>query len=137
MKVYSRVVLDHRGDILDEDSFEYDGVVTECKGGGSSTTTNVDYEYNSRMAAVAERQQDMAEEYFDFWRTDQKGLDRQKIEAQAEILPHQTTFDIAELQSQNELLPYQTAHQKALLEAETSLVPQKTELSKQQGSDSW
>lgn len=36
MKVYTRLVLDADGQVLEEDSFEYDGPVAEAKGGGDS-----------------------------------------------------------------------------------------------------
>ena len=33
MKIYNRVVIDNNGRILEEDSFEYQGIVAYCKGG--------------------------------------------------------------------------------------------------------
>lgn len=109
MKVYSRVTWDRDGTVLVEESYDYFGEVALCKsnGGGGSTTT-VDKAYNSRMAAISERQLNMTEKYFDFWEQEQKGLDINKIAAQQKILPHQTTYDIAQLQAANELLPQQT-----------------------------
>ena len=71
MKIYNKLIVDiETGDSIYEDSFEYNGEVSECKG-GSTTTNTQDKAYNKRMAAIAERQQAMAEEYF-------KQLDRDK-----------------------------------------------------------
>ena len=41
------------GVVLEEDSYEYTGKISQCKGGGGSS---VDYAYNARMAGVAEDQ---------------------------------------------------------------------------------
>ncbi|MCT4627933.1 hypothetical protein [Halodesulfovibrio sp.] len=91
MKVYLKVVLDKDGTVLEEESFEHHGAVILCKSGGSSD--NVDEVYNARMAKIYERQQDMAEEYFNFWRTRQRGLDTAKIKAQHKLLPYQTDLE--------------------------------------------
>lgn len=40
MKIYNKVVIDMvSGDVIEEDSFEYDGAIAECKGGSSQTKT--------------------------------------------------------------------------------------------------
>lgn len=86
-----KVVLDKDGAVLEEESFEHHGAVILCKGGGHSD--NVDAVYNARMTKIYERQQDMAEEYFNFWRTRQRGLDSAKIKAQHELLLYQTDLE--------------------------------------------
>lgn len=69
MKIYNRLVYDLKsGNITEEAFFEYEGIVAECKGGGGSSTTSVDKAYNKRMAAIAEAQQGMAEEYFNYYK---------------------------------------------------------------------
>ena len=66
MKIYNMVKIDMgTGSVIDEDSFEYMGHVAECKGGGSDS---VDEAYNARMAEIAESQQGMAQEYFDWYK---------------------------------------------------------------------
>lgn len=89
MLVYTRIVLDMgSGAVLMADSHEYDGPVDLCKGsgGGSSTTTTVDYEYNKRMATIAEEQQAMAQSYFDFWESDYKPMEKAQIQANLEMI---------------------------------------------------
>jgi hypothetical protein len=93
MKTYNKLVYDLKtGDIVEESFFEYDGIIAECKGGGGSTTNTQDPEYNKRMAAIAEAQQAMAEEYFQYWKTDFKPFEREQIAAQRELLPGQTAL---------------------------------------------
>ncbi|MGE4551897.1 MAG: hypothetical protein AB7D57_02230 [Desulfovibrionaceae bacterium] len=89
MKIYTRVVLDMRtGEVLHEESHEYGGPVALCKGGsgGTSTTNTVDYEYNRRMATIAEAQNNMAQEYFDFWKSDYKPLEQAQIAANLDLI---------------------------------------------------
>lgn len=109
MKIYNKLVIDiSSGDVLFEDSFEYHGEVAKCKGGGSTSTTTVDYAYNRRMAAIAEQQQSMAKEYFDYWKTDQKPLEQAQTKAALELLPGQTELTKQQIASQTSLLPTQT-----------------------------
>lgn len=58
-----------------------------CGGGGGDT---IDKEYNRRMAAIAEAQSGMAQQYFNFWKTDYRPLEREQIQANRELLPYQT-----------------------------------------------
>jgi hypothetical protein len=89
MKVYKRIVIDMaKNAIMKEESFSYNGLVLKCKGGGSTTT--VDKEYNKRMAAIAEAQQSMATEYFDYWKSDYKPYEQAVLASQTELLPLQT-----------------------------------------------
>jgi hypothetical protein len=92
MKVYTKIVIDLETKcVVEAESFDYDGPVAECKGGSSSTTT-VDYAYNRRMATIAERQEAMAEEYFKFWESEYKPMEKMQIEANKELIPMQTEF---------------------------------------------
>lgn len=86
------------------------------KGGGSTTTVkDIDYEYNARMADIAERQQAMAEEYFDFWQDEYKPLEQAQIEANMELLPQQTRLEAARMTAEEQLLPLNTEYQTGLL----------------------
>ena len=38
MKIYTRVVFDWDGNVIEEDSYDYDGPIAHCGGGGSQTT---------------------------------------------------------------------------------------------------
>lgn len=96
MKIYTYIKMDiETGEILEENSFEYQGPVAECKGGGS-TVNSVDPAYNARMASIAEAQQGMAEEYFDFWRDSYKPLEEAQIQSNLNMLPSAEAQQIAE-----------------------------------------
>lgn len=109
MKIYNKIVIQiESGEVLFEDSYIYNGEVVECKGGGSTSTTSIDYAYNSRMAGVAEQQQGMAKEYFDYWKTNQQPLETAQSKAAMELLPGQTQLMKSQMESQQSLLPQQT-----------------------------
>lgn len=60
MKIYNEIRIDMTtGETLSEDSFEYRGPVSECKGGGQTTTT-VDPEYNAGMLELSRENQQWA-----------------------------------------------------------------------------
>lgn len=91
MRVYTRIVMDMAtGEVLEADSYEYEGPVALCGsgsgGGGSQTTNTQDTEYNARMATIAEEQQKMAQEYFDFWKSGYKPLEEDQIAANREMI---------------------------------------------------
>lgn len=89
MRVYTRIVIDMAsGAVLEAEGFDYDGPVALCKGGGggSQTTNTQDIEYNARMATIAESQQGMAQEYFNFWKSDYKPLEQEQIAANREMV---------------------------------------------------
>lgn len=109
MKIYNKIIISiESGEVLCEDSFEYHGEILECKGGGSTTTNTVDYSYNSRMAAIAEQQQAMANEYFDYWKSDYQPYEKAQIKANMELMPGETSLAKEKISSQRELLPFQT-----------------------------
>jgi hypothetical protein len=100
------------------------------KGGGSSGD-NYDAAYNARMATIAEAQQRMAEEYFQFWQTDYKPMEQAQIAANLQLIPHETALQKQKLQAEKGLIPKQTALQKQKLQAEKGLIPKQTALQKQ------
>ena len=129
MKMYTRVVIDMAdGSVLEEESYEHTGDVALCK--GSSSTTTVDREYNSRMAAIAERQQGMAEEYFQYWQQYQQPYEIAQIDANRNLLPKETMLAEAQLDAQSEILPGQTALKRAQDAAALNLLPGQTDLAK-------
>lgn len=77
-------------------------------GSGSTSTTSIDYNYNSRMAKIAEQQQGMAQEYFDYWKSTQQPLETEQTEAARSLLPGQTALTKEQIESQRSLLPQQT-----------------------------
>lgn len=68
-------------------------------GGGSTTTNTIDYAYNARMAAVAEQQQNISNEYFNFYKTDYEPMERERIAANRALIPSQTAAGIAQAQA--------------------------------------
>ncbi len=115
MKVYTRVVIDMTSGVVEqEDSFEYSGPVLLCKGGGGGGD-NVDREYNARMATIYEAQQGMANDYFDFWKSDYQPMEREQIAANRELIPSQTALAKEQIASSRELLPLQTETSKKQL----------------------
>jgi len=68
MKIYSRIVIDIESmAIIESDESEYDGPLVELKGGATTTNTQ-DTTYNARLAEIAERQQAMADEMFEYYK---------------------------------------------------------------------
>ena len=115
MKIYTKIVMDMAGTVIEEESFQYDGPVAECKGGGS--VDSVDEEYNARMATLSEEQQDWAREYFQMWQQDFKPYESAQVKANMEMLPLETSLYKTQLEGANQLAPLQTAAAKQFLEA--------------------
>ncbi len=124
MKIYSKIVIDiHTGAVRSSEWAEYDGPIVECKGGGGDA---VDKKFNKGMLKISERQQEIADEMFNYFKHgvpynpyDEKGqlteqarelgYDPEKMVSEAE-LTQQT------LEAQSELLPLQTDVAKGQLE---------------------
>lgn len=119
MKIYNRISWNiDTGEILEEDSFEYHGPVAWCYTEGGTTKTysdSIDEEYNARMAAIAEAQQRMAEEYYSYWKEGANGLASFR------------DVEGAQNEANLELMPYQTALEKDLIYADRSLIGDETE----------
>jgi len=126
MKIYNKIVIADfgAGEILEEDSFKYTGPVSECKSGGSSSTTSVDKEYNAGMLALSKEQQGWAREMFDVFKSGLGPGDTSELEYMQNVI-----------NANQKLLPAQTALERSKIEAETELLPGQTELAKTQISD--
>ena len=62
MKIYKEIRLDiSSGEVLYENSFEYNGPIEECNGGGGSTTTTIDPAFNAFMAGLYQHNQEFAD----------------------------------------------------------------------------
>jgi len=94
MKIYDHVIIDIATQEVEyEDSFEYEGPIVHCGGGGSSTTINsIDEVYNARMAGISEKELGMAEEYFRFWQDSYKPMEQAQIDANMAIIPQRTAL---------------------------------------------
>ena len=67
MKIYTKVVFDiDTMDVIEEDSYEYNGDLALCGGKGGGDVDNVDEAYNARMADIAEKQMGMGQEMWDW-----------------------------------------------------------------------
>ena len=108
--IHTRIVMDAAGNVLEDESYLYDGPVAECGGGGkgggggSSTTTTVDYEYNARMATLSEEQQSWARDYFNMWKTYYKPYEIAQARANMEALPLETNLYKKQLTAATTLL---------------------------------
>jgi len=78
--------MDWDGNVIEEESYEHEGDVALCKGGGSSSSTSVDKAYNARMATIAEDQQEMARGYYDFWQSEYKPMESAMIASNMETI---------------------------------------------------
>ena len=122
MRVYTRVVIDMAtGTTEHAEGYVYSGAVALCKGGSSSSTT-VDKEYNKRLAAIQERQQDIADQYFAYWNEVQKPYETLQAQSNTELLPYETEaykqqqlLTGQQAQAGQELLPWQTGAAQAKL----------------------
>jgi hypothetical protein len=134
MKVITKVVISIKDQlVIHSESYDYDGPVALCKGGGGSTSTTtttgeIDYEYNRRMAAIAEQQQGLANEYAEFWREEYKPLETAQIEANMQLVDQQTDTERQKLAAEG--TQADTASLKS--EAERSLIGENTELAREQ-----
>lgn len=123
MEVYTRIVMDIETlEVIEKESFEYSGEVSLCKGGSSSSTT-VDKAYNARLAAIQERQQNIADEYFKYWEQYQKPYEILQTQSNTQLLPYETetakqqqVLAGQQAKAGQELLPLQTGAAKAKLE---------------------
>jgi hypothetical protein len=59
-------------------------------GGGSTTINSQDEAYNARMAAIAEQQQAMAQEYYGYYKDYYQPYEKEQIAANRGLLPYQT-----------------------------------------------
>ena len=123
MKIYTRIEINMKTmAVMHEESFEYDGIVSQCgggSGGGSSTTNTVDYAYNARMATLSEEQQGWARSYYDMWNTYTKPYEIAQAQANLEMLRYETNLYKQTLQSATSLLPQQTEAAQKYLDAST------------------
>jgi hypothetical protein len=102
------------------------------KGGGGD---NYDAAYNARMATIAEAQQGMAETYFDFWKSDYKGMEQAQIQANKRLIPSETNLALAQNRAAASLIPGQTSYARAQIDSAMKLLPQQTEFQGAQMSD--
>lgn len=97
------------------------------KGGGSSGDS-YDAAYNRRMATIAEAQQGMADEYFQFWQDSYQPMEQAQIEANVSLIPEETLLRKSQLQHERYLHPEMTALREDQIRNERGLLPNETAL---------
>jgi hypothetical protein len=67
MKVYTKIVIDMETlQVIETECYNYTGPVAECKGGGGGSEP--DKKYNRGMLKISERQQEIADEMFNYFK---------------------------------------------------------------------
>ena len=121
--IYTKIVIDMKtGKTLEREGRWYDGEIAECKGGGSSVN-NVDYEYNDRMATIAEEQQAWAKDYYKMWETHFKPYETAQAQTNLQNLPLENSVYRGQLEAARDLLPLESGLYKQQLKAEAELLP--------------
>lgn len=94
---------------------------------GSSSGDDYDKAYNDRMATLAEKQWDEAEDLSGFYKEFYQPMEKAQIAANMEMIPHETGLQTEKIQAERTMLPGQTELTKAQNEASLSLLPIQTE----------
>ncbi|MHC4640114.1 MAG: hypothetical protein ACYS32_00615 [Planctomycetota bacterium] len=143
MKIYSKIVIDMETmEVVASECFDYHGPISHCGGGKGGGGAEPDYEYNKRMASIAEDNQDMAREMFNLYKYGvtydpnqsitlddgttttmgaQKGFDESAFTSEMELMQNM-------LRSQDELLPSETELKRTQYEEGTKLVKGRSEV---------
>lgn len=66
-------------------------------GGGSTTINSEDEAYNARMATIAEAQQVMAEEYYEYYKNTYQPYEEEQIAANRALIPYQRDLQMKAL----------------------------------------
>ncbi len=115
MKIYTKVVMNiATGEITEADSFEHNGPISKCKGGGT-TINSIDEAYNARMATIAEAQQQMAETYFKFGQEEYRPYESAMLQANMGLIPQETALRKQQIESEIGLMPMRTEAMRAQL----------------------
>jgi hypothetical protein len=78
-------------------------------GGGDTQINSEDKEYNARMATIAEAQQGMAEEYYQYYKDYFQPYEKKQIAANTQLLPYETGLQKTALIAGAEALDPQAA----------------------------
>jgi len=97
---------------------------------GGSSGESYDAAYNARMATLAETQQDMANQSFDFWKSDYQPMEKAQIAANMEMIPVETAMEKAQIAANMEMIPVETAMNVEKMQAERDILPGQVALGK-------
>jgi hypothetical protein len=126
MKVYTRIVIDMRGNTTLEKECEwtddYTGPVAECKGGGGGQ--EVDKAYNRGMLKISERQQDIADQMFNYFK---HGVSYDPYDAEGNLteFAQQQGFDPDATVSEADVTQQQLAARSELIPGEIEAVKER------------
>lgn len=95
-------------------------------GGGGSEVNSVDYEYNDRMATIAEAQQGWAKDYFDMWNEHFKPYEIAQAKTNFENLPLENSLYREQLNTLRDLMPDEKALYQKQLNATSKFVDAST-----------
>jgi hypothetical protein len=87
---------------------------------GSTTINSEDTAYNARMATIAEAQQGMAEEYFQYYKDYYQPYEKDQIAANRTLLPYQQKMQTQALTAGIDALNPETAANEAAADAAQS-----------------
>ena len=107
--IYDYIEIDiETGKTVKEHSFVYTGDVALCGGGGGGDVESVDYDYNARMATIAEKQHEWAEDYYNMWKNNGfKAYEIEQVKANRAALPYESKLYTSGLKTASSLLPMQ------------------------------
>ncbi len=127
--IHTKVVFDIETlETIEDEFYIYAGDCAECGGGGGGgDTTTVDYGYNSRMATISEKQQSMADDYWNnVYKPYYQPLEVAQAKANAELMPYETNLYRNTLGGLNSLLGYQVTTPSTQTPTKPSYVVTKT-----------
>jgi hypothetical protein len=90
---------------------------------GSSGGASIDYEYNARLAEIAEAQQLLSEEMMYYYREFGLPYDVEQTEALRALLPYQTDYEAAQLQAETGLTGLRASLEESQIAATQALIP--------------
>lgn len=130
MKIYTEIIIDMKaGTVLSEAWIEYSGPLALAgKSSGGGGGAEPDYEYNKRMAEIAEKQQAQAQRYEQYWAQVQAPYEKAITESQNRLNGYQEASEYAEQLRKLGLTGDMTKLEKAQLQAQQYLLPQQTNL---------
>jgi len=117
MKVYTKIVIDmEKGSVIEDETVftHYTGPVAECKGGAEP---EVDKEYNAGMLAISQKQQNIADEMFNYFK---HGVSYNPYDEKGELTEQaqREGYDPEAQVSEAELISTQLEAQKGLIPLE-------------------
>jgi len=124
MKIYNKVKIDiDTFEVIEEDSFEYDGPMVLCisssNSGGSSSQSTIDPEAQRRMAAVAERNAQIGEEQWQYYQNTFQPYETDMANSNRRLIQPNEDLARESMESQRSLIGDRESAQRASLTSVT------------------